>query len=188
LAVQNVFDIFHNNEEILFNSLNVLTSLIPKDQELATKFVKKLSEVYRYVLDNQNKEIVPLSEELQFLESFIFLQKIRFQDHLKVAIDLPKKSDIMVPPLSLQMLMENAIKHNEVSQENPLEITLYLENDEYLVMRNSLQQKNQPIESSGIGLENIKARYEFLTDKLVQILRDQGQFEVKLPVLKFKPA
>ena len=176
------------NPHFLFNSLNVLTSLIPQDQAMSVKFVKKLSEVYRYVLDNQDKEVVPLPEELLFLESFVFLQKIRFQEHLNVVIDLPKQSDIMVPPLSLQMLMENAIKHNEVSDENPLSIRLYLENDEYLVMSNNLQQKNQPIASSGIGLENIKARYEFLTDKLVQILSDHGRFEVKLPVLKFKPA
>ncbi|MGI9544589.1 MAG: sensor histidine kinase [Cyclobacteriaceae bacterium] len=175
------------NPHFLFNSLNVLTSLIPKDQATSVKFVKKLSQVYRYVLDNQDKEVVPLLEELHFLESFVFLQKIRFQEHLNVEIDLPKQSDIMVPPLSLQMLMENAIKHNEVSAENPLSVTLYLENDEYLVMSNNLQKKNQPIESSGIGLENIKARYEFLTDKLVQILNEQGRFEVKLPVLKFKP-
>ena len=176
------------NPHFLFNSLNVLTSLIPKDQAMSVKFVKKLSEVYRYVLDNQNKEVVSLPEELHFLESFVFLQKIRFQEHLNVVIDLPKQSDIMVPPLSLQMLMENAIKHNEVSAENPLSITLYLEKDEYLVMSNNLQKKNQPVESAGIGLENIKARYEFLTDKLVQILSDHGRFEVKLPVLKFKPA
>ena len=175
------------NPHFLFNSLNVLTSLIPKDPDLSIAFVKKLSDVYRYVLDNQNKEVVQLNEELQFLRSFIFLQKIRFQDQLQVTIDLPEHSDILVPPLSLQMLIENAIKHNEISKENPLEITLHLENEEYLVIRNNLQMKNKPVESSGIGLENIKARYEFLTDKLVYILSEKGLFEVKLPVLKFKP-
>ncbi len=171
------------NPHFLFNSLNALTALVYEDPDMAARFIKKLSEVYRYVLDTRHREVVSLQEELAFLESYIFLQKIRYENNLQINLQLPRQEKIMIPPLSLQMLLENAIKHNEISEEKPLHIALYLENDEYIVVSNKLQKKNIRETSSGIGLENIKLRYEYLTKKVVEVLSGPEEFTVKLPLL-----
>lgn len=175
------------NPHFLFNSLNVLTSLVYKDQDEAAKFIKKLSEVYRYVLDTRDQEVVNIDQELEFLNSYLFLQKMRFGDSLQISIDLGGNSGIQVPPLSLQMLVENAIKHNEVSKEMPLTIDLKMEEGEYIVVSNNLQKKNiiKKEESAKVGLSNIKARYEFLTNKPVLIEDSNGSFSVSLPVLTY---
>jgi sensor histidine kinase YesM len=171
------------NPHFLFNSFNALSSLIYEDQDLAVKFVRQLSDVYRYVLDSREKEVVSLSEELSFLESYIFLQKIRHRDSLQIELNLPQNSNILVAPLSLQLLVENAIKHNVVSEENPLLIKIYLENDQIMV-GNPIQKKRRPVEnSSGMGLKNIVARYEYLSSRPVEIANHDGSFVVKLPVL-----
>lgn len=170
------------NPHFLFNSLNALTNLVYEDQDKAAKFIKQLSEVYRYVLDSRNKEVVSLDEELSFLDSYLFLQQIRFGDKLKIENELkPMKGNI--PPLALQMLLENAIKHNEVSQEHPLIIRLY-ENGSNLFVSNNLQLKSKLISNSvGVGLENIKKRFEFLSDRPVVIEKDDKNFVVRLPIL-----
>lgn len=169
----------------LFNSLNALTNLVYEDQDKAAKFIKQLSEVYRYVLDSRDKEMVALEEELRFLESYLFLQKIRFGDKLQLSIQLDGTRS-MVAPLVLQMLIENAIKHNIVSEENPLTISVYAEGG-YIFVENTLQQKAVLREESpGIGLENICKRYEFLSDKKVAIIRGP-KFIVKLPVIPVEP-
>ncbi len=169
------------NPHFLFNSLNALTNLVYEDQDKAAKFIKQLSQVYRYVLDTRDKEVVSLEEENAFLKSYLFLQQIRFGDKLKlnVAIDEVKTK---LPPLVLQMLIENAIKHNEISEDNPLTIHVYSDG-EFLVIENNLQRK--PVmadESPGIGLENICKRYEFLTNKEVRI-EQTDKFTVKLPLI-----
>ncbi|HCM77427.1 MAG TPA: histidine kinase [Cytophagales bacterium] len=170
------------NPHFLFNSLNALTSLVYEDQDKAAKFIKQLSEVYRYVLDSRNKEVVSIAEELQFLDSYLFLQQIRFGDKLRIKNEL-KEHGGSLPPLALQMLVENAIKHNIVSHEQPLTIHLY-ESDRKLVVRNNLQTKNTLGEaSSGVGLENIRKRYEFLSDEKVEVENDKETFAVKLPIL-----
>lgn len=169
------------NPHFLFNSLNVLTSLVYQDADRAARFIKKLSEVYRYVLDTQNHELVTLHEELAFVESYVYLQQIRFGDNLKV--ELPKVGNGKVVPLAIQMLLENAIKHNEVSSENPLTISLTIIND-YLVVENSVRLKSTPLEeNSGLGLTNIQKRYEFLTDKPMFITKTDSRFAVKIPIL-----
>ena len=172
------------NPHFLFNSLNALTNLVYEDQEKAVKFIKQLSEVYRYVLDTREREVVSMGEELKFLESYLFLQNIRFGDSLRVEIDAPTRS-LQVAPLALQLLMENAIKHNIISNEQPLTIRVYQEG-EFLVVGNNLQKKT-PIpgeQVSGMGLMNICKRYEYLSNKKVQIINDGKMFTVKLPVLK----
>ncbi len=176
------------NPHFLFNSLNALSNLVYEDQDLAVKFIQKLSEVYRYVLDTREKEVVKLSDELAFLDSFIFLQKIRYEDNLQVSIDLPRNIEIMIPPLSLQMLVENAIKHNIITDDEPLQITLFMEREDYIVVKNNLQKKNIREASAGIGLANIKSRYEFLTQKPVEVLHNSQEFSVKIPVLNLKMA
>ncbi len=174
------------NPHFLFNSFNALTDLIYHDQELAAKFVKQLSIVYRYVLEHQNKEVVKLKEELDFVKSYLFLEKIRYGENLTVNYDIKEHSQVQVPPLSLQMLVENAIKHNIISKDEPLMITIKDEGNEYIVISNNLQKKTIGKHvSTGLGLKNIKARYEFLSNKLVHILEENDQFIVKLPFINF---
>ncbi|MCI0751462.1 MAG: histidine kinase [Flammeovirgaceae bacterium] len=170
------------NPHFLFNSLNALTNLVYEDQEKAVKFIKQLSEVYRYVLDTRDKEVVPLEEEVKFLQSYSYLQQIRFGDKLTFDMDLNGLQS-MVAPLAIQMLIENAVKHNEVSEENPLHIKLYTDAD-FIVVENNLQKKSSMGESSpGLGLENIQKRYEFLSDKKVAIQQTADIFLVKLPLI-----
>lgn len=171
------------NPHFLFNSLNALTNLVYEDQDKAAKFIKQLSEVYRYVLDTRDKEIVPLEEELKFLNAYLFLQKIRFENNLITRIDLNGLSTY-VAPLSIQMLFENAIKHNVISKEMPLQIKLYADN-KFLVVENTLQQKDVSLEdSNGMGLENITNRYSFLSDNKVEIGKTETKFIVRLPMIK----
>ena len=169
------------NPHFLFNNLNALTSLINSHPDKAIDFVKKLSEVYRYVLDQKDHELVALETELKFLESFIYLQKIRFETNLDVKIDVNPKN-FKVIPLSVQMLVENAIKHNEVSDRNPLSIRIYTVGDDYLYVENALHKKAGS-EGNGTGIENIKERYEFFTDKKVIISQNGGKFLIGLPLL-----
>ncbi|MDH4059018.1 MAG: histidine kinase [Cyclobacteriaceae bacterium] len=170
------------NPHFLFNSLNALTNLVYENQDLAAKFIKQLSEVYRYVLDTRDRELVSDEEEIKFLESYTFLQKIRFGDNLNIDVKLedPRTS---FPPLVLQMLIENAIKHNEISTDHPLTINIFNE-DGYTVVQNNLRKKRIMKEDSpGIGLANISSRYEFLSEKKVEIEELDGKFIVRLPVL-----
>jgi sensor histidine kinase YesM len=170
------------NPHFLFNSLNALTNLVYEDQDKAVKFIKQLSEVYRYVLDTRNNEVVPLAEELKFLNSYIFLQQIRFGDKLSIDVQLNGLTS-MVAPLAIQMLIENAVKHNEVSEENPLHIKIYME-ESFIAIENNLQPKSLLGESSsGMGLDNIAKRYEFLSNQKVGVSQDNGIFKVKLPII-----
>ncbi len=165
----------------LFNSFNALTNLVYEDQDKAAKFIKQLSEVYRYVLDTRDKEAVPLDEEVKFLTAYLFLQQIRFGNKLKLDIQLDGTRSL-VAPLVLQMLVENAIKHNIISEENPLKIYLRVE-DGFIVVENNLQKKSVMLEeSAGVGLDNIVRRYAFLSDKAVEITTGE-RFTVKLPVI-----
>ncbi len=171
------------NPHFLFNSLNALTNLVYEDQDKAAAFIKQLSEVYRYVLDTRNTELVPLSEELKFLNSYLYLQKIRFSEKLQVTIDV-KDLNGQVPPLALQMLLENAIKHNIISDEAPLVIRI-VEDGDYLDITNGLQKRTVlSEETSGIGLANIRKRYEFLTNKEVVIGQTDQLFSVRLPLIR----
>lgn len=171
------------NPHFLFNSLNALTNLVYEDQDKAVKFIKQLSEVYRYVLESREKEVVSVADERRCLDAYMFLQKIRFGDKLMVDIRLDA-TDVFVAPLALQMLVENAIKHNIISADKPLTISVTIE-DGYIVVRNTLQRKQLlPEESSGVGLENIKRRYSFLSDKHVEVIQGDNSFAVRLPVLK----
>ena len=171
------------NPHFLFNSLNALTNLVYEDQDMAADFIRQLSKVYRYVLETRSKEVVSLETEMKFVDSYLFLQKIRFDEKLKVEADVVGFEKRMIPPLALQMLLENAIKHNTIAKDEPLTIKIFVQG-EMLVVENNLQIKNIPTEeSSGMGLANIKARYEFLSDKLVNIEKTDQVFRVELPLL-----
>jgi sensor histidine kinase YesM len=170
------------NPHFLFNSLNALTNLVYEDQDKAVKFIKQLSEVYRYVLDSREKEVVPITEELEFLKSYLFLQQIRFGDKLKIQISI-SRGDFFVTPLALQMLVENAIKHNVVSEDDPLSIVIS-DDDQFISVENNVQKKKTMAEpSSGVGLENIQKRYAMLTNMPVGITDSGSAFKVSLPML-----
>jgi two-component system LytT family sensor kinase len=169
------------NPHFLFNNLNSLTSLISSNPEKAIEFVKKLSEVYRYVLDQKNQELVDLETELKFLESYVFLQKIRFENNLTVQIDVDSRN-FKVIPLSVQMLVENAIKHNEISDKKPLQIRIFSDADQYLTVENGLQKKYGS-EGTGSGIQNIRDRYDFFSDRKVSISFNSERFRISIPLL-----
>ncbi|MFT6866593.1 MAG: LytS/YehU family sensor histidine kinase [Cyclobacteriaceae bacterium] len=182
-SLQAQFESLKNqvNPHFLFNALNALSSLVYDDQRKAVEFIKKLSEVYRYVLDKQGMELVPLDDELAFLKNYVFLQQIRFGENLKLNIDIISNAG-MVPPISLQILVENAIKHNVISESKPLHIEIVVQADHCMV-KNNIQEKLTK-DSTGIGLNNLKERYGFLSKKEVIIEKTIKDFIVKIPVLK----
>lgn len=174
------------NPHFLFNSFNTLTNLVFEDQELAAKFIKKLSDVYRYVLEARDKELVALQDELEFVSDYVFLQKIRHENGLNYEVSGAASPHDQIPPMALQMLVENAIKHNVIAKDEPLSITINL-TDEQIEVSNNLQVKNIIKEdSNGVGLSNIKARYEFLTETPVTVDKSNGQFTVTLPMITSK--
>jgi len=173
------------NPHFLFNSLNVLTSLVETDTKKSVKFIKQLSEVYRYVLEQKDKELVSIETEMNFVDSYVYLQQIRYGESLKFVKDPEIKNiteDNKIIPLSIQILVENAIKHNVTSTEEPLVIEIYKEN-EFLVIKNNLQKRTTVSHSGNIGLNNIKARYEYLSDKEFEVGEGDGYFMVRIPVL-----
>ncbi len=172
------------NPHFLFNSFSVLSSLIHENQDLASEFLDKLSKMYRYMLDNRDNQMVSLKKEVQFMKSYIFLLKARHEESLQIDIDLDlDEESYYVPTLSLQMLIENAIKHNNFSKSNPLTIRIFNEEDGYLVVENELRTKKQEIQSTKVGLENIKNRYNYQSEKRVIISESDSHFTVKLPIL-----
>lgn len=179
------FDALKNqlDPHFLFNSLNVLASLIDEDAQQAQKFTTSLSKVYRYVLEQKNKDLVTVDEELDFAKTYVRLLKMRFED--SIIFDIPEKSDnpeAQIVPLSLQLLLENAVKHNVVTSDRPLRIRVYEENGA-LVISNNLQQKQVVKKSSGVGLKNIQERYGILSDRKVIIDKSESCFVVALPML-----
>jgi len=173
------------NPHFLFNSLNALSSLVYADQKKATDFIQKLSEVYRYVLDHQNDELVDLKSEIGFVKSFVYLNKIRFGENLKVEFDGFDSIDYQksLPPLALQMLVENAVKHNEISKEFPLTISLIHKEDRLLVTNNLNHLHVPKRDSNGLGLSNIISRYGYLSSEKVNIDHNTEDFSVSIPLL-----
>jgi sensor histidine kinase YesM len=168
----------------LFNSLNTLAALIDDTNEPAQKYLEQLSDVYRYVLLSKDKNTVTLEEELKFVESYIYLIKARFRENVQIDNRISTGyHQYLVPPLTLQMLVENAIKHNVISKDKPLTIRLVPENDDYLTIENNIQEKSTFEKSTKVGLQNIINRYNFLTPKKIQILSNSHVFSVKIPLL-----
>lgn len=171
----------------LFNSLNVLSALIDENPHQAQKFTASMSKIYRYVLEQKDKELVTVEDEIEFAKTYCDLLKTRFEDSVDFVFDV-NKDDLRryVVPLSLQLLLENCIKHNFATSSKPLIIKVFSENDT-LCIENNLQQREQMKESAGIGLANIVQRYSLLTQRNVFIEKSQDYFKVKLPVLSDKP-
>lgn len=179
------FDALKNqlDPHFLFNSLNVLTSLIEENPEAATRFTTALSKVYRYVLEQKNKQLVTIEEELKFAKLYMSLIKMRFED--SIVFQVPEQlsnPEAKVVPLSLQLLLENAVKHNQVTPNNKLYITISEEAD-HLIIQNNFQPKKVVREGTGVGLQNIRKRYYLLTDRAVTISQDEKMFSVSIPLL-----
>ena len=169
----------------LFNNLNVLSSLIETNPKAANEFLERLAELYRYILQTQNTEIVPMKNELAFAESYIYLIEKRFGKAYVFDWQVPpeKLNGQMVIPSALQSLIENVVKHNAGNQKNPLRIRVELDKD-FLSVENELRVKSHGQKVSGTGLENLSARYAFLTGRPIEILRGEKIFKVTLPLLK----
>ncbi|WP_435415167.1 2TM domain-containing protein [Polaribacter aestuariivivens] len=167
----------------LFNSLNVLTSLIGENPNQAERFTTKLSKVYRYVLEQRNKDLVPIEEELKFAKTYMELLGMRFEDAVKFNIPVSiDNNELKIVPLSLQLLLENAVKHNVVSTSKPLTISIYQENN-YLIIENNINPKEAIGKSTKVGLQNIADRYGLITNKGVKIENNNKTFKVSLPLL-----
>jgi tetratricopeptide (TPR) repeat protein len=173
------------NPHFLFNSLSILSSLVRIDPDLSEKFIDQLSRSYRYILEQKDQSLVTLRTELGFIESYAFLLKIRFENKFDLKIDLPEEilDKYKIAPLTLQLLIENAVKHNRMSVSEPLIVNINLENKHVLVVKNKLQPRSTPTKSTGVGLQNIINRYALLTDKHVWAGETQDQFVIKIPLL-----
>ncbi|NEV93312.1 histidine kinase [Psychroflexus sp. YR1-1] len=166
----------------LFNSLSVLASLIEEDPERAAAFTTSLSKVYRYVLDQRQEDLVSISSELDFAKVYLNLLSTRFEDSLEYSIEVADESWYTVP-LSLQLLIENAVKHNKVTEKSPLVIKIY-QTDEHLIIQNNVNPKANDSKRNGIGLMNIRKRFEVYTETPVKVEKDSDSFRVKLPLIQ----
>jgi two-component system LytT family sensor kinase len=179
------FEMLRNqvNPHFLFNSLNTLSSLMYQNVDTAAHYIRRLSEVYRYVLENRQNELVTLDKELKFIDAYKYLFELRFADRISIKIDIGvDNQELFIAPMTLQMLVENAVKHNVVSTKLPLHITIKV-SDKMIIVSNNLQPKKPEGYSSGMGLQNIQNQYEFLSDKKVEIINNQEEFSVKVPLL-----
>jgi hypothetical protein len=170
------------NPHFLFNSLNSLSSLVRSDPDLSEKFIQKLSSIYRNILENAEKELVPLSTEIELVGNYFYLQKIRDEEKIELKMDFTETQHIQIPPVSLQLLVENALKHNSATRKQPLEITIHFEGLDKIVVRNNLQKKTQLNGSSKIGLKNLNERCRLILKREIEVLETEDEFVVKIPV------
>jgi LytS/YehU family sensor histidine kinase len=170
------------NPHFLFNNLNVLSQLIHEDISQADEFINHFSEVYRYLLEQKEEDLVSIKTELEFLESYIFLVQIRHGANIGFKINWEKLKGFSVAPITLQMLIENAMKHNEISAKFPLIIEIDVQ-AQYMIVKNNVRPKSMVGYSSGIGLENIMSRYKLITGEDVIIKENADTFQVFLPII-----
>jgi hypothetical protein len=186
--VEFQFQVLRNqvNPHFLFNSFNTLISTIEDNPKAAVDYVEQLSEFFRNIVNYRDKDVISLGEELQLMNTYFYLQQKRYGNSLVLKIDISEqlKKDCFVPPLTLQLLVENAIKHNAVSKESILSIHLYTENDSRLLISNNINPKISPEKGTGMGLQNIINRYHILSESPVMVNNANGYFTVSLPVLK----
>lgn len=179
------FSILKNqiNPHFLFNSMNILAAIIPSSPDKAVAFTTQFAKLYRKVLELRDQLIIPLQQELEFVDSFLFLQKMRFDDSLIVNYNIEEKhQQSCLPPFALQLLVENAIKHNIVSEDQPLSIDIFTESD-MLHVSNTLQLRGSVEDSTGIGLANLRARYEMVAKQQIFSGTEEGRYLTRLPLL-----
>jgi sensor histidine kinase YesM len=168
----------------LFNCLNTISSLLYKDSHMAEEFIRRMSDTFKYVLTNQKQQLVQVRQEIEFVKAYYYLLQVRYEHHLKLEINLPKNIlDTPIPPLTLQILVENAVKHNQISKEQPLLVYISAQDNTHITVISTKTTSVKPSHSFKIGLENIRNRYEFFSnDKIV--IKDEDRFIVQLPVIK----
>lgn len=176
----------HLSPHFLFNNLNILSSLIEVENHAAQEYLDRFAEVYRYVLKNRDVELIALREEMQFLDSYNYLLHQRFSNGLQIDIQVEDHyREYFVPPLALQMLLENALKHNKLSEEQALEVKVFASEGPVLIIQNNLQPRAVPEhEKTGMGLENIRRRYLLSTHQNIDITQSESIFRVTLPLIK----
>lgn len=175
------------NPHFLFNSLNTLKSMVDMNDENSSDFILKLSDFYRFTLESRKLDLIPLREEIQILDSYVYLLKARFEDGFVLENEIEEKQyESVIPPFALQLLIENCIKHNVVSLDKPLKIRLYSEKD-FLVIENPIQLKRGAIVSTGVGLDNINQRFMHLVHKEIEIDKNETTFKVKIPLIYDHP-
>jgi hypothetical protein len=171
------------NPHFLFNSLNTISSLIQTQPEAAERFINNLSSVYRYIIENGQKDTVPLQSELDFITGYYNLHKVRDEEKILLTIDVPDAGKYKLLPVSLQILLENAIKHNISTRENQLKISIYIE-DQFIVVKNNLQRKATQLKSTMTGLKNLAERVRLVSKRNLIVQETNDHFIVKLPLLK----
>jgi len=173
------------NPHFLFNNLNVLSALVMKQSQDANHFIEAFSNVYQYILRNQEKELIDLQQELDFLEPYIYLLQHRFPNSIQLNIQIAAEAkQLQVVPVALQMLVENAIKHNIVSPQQPLQIHITSSDKKQLTVANNLQPKRNKAASGNVGLANIDQRYAITTGKHIEVQNDGQQFSVSIPLIQ----
>ncbi len=186
--IQFQFQVLRNqiNPHFLFNSFNTLVSVIEDNPKMAVSYVEHLSEFFRNIVNYRDKDVISVGEEITLMQTYFYLQQKRYGDHLKLNIDVSEeaKKHTFIPPLTLQLLLENAIKHNAVSKETPLLVELFIQDGKWLVMRNNINPKLRKEIGSGMGMQNIINRYNLLTKEPVLVNNDGDHFTVSLPTLK----
>jgi hypothetical protein len=172
------------NPHFLFNNLNTLCGMVEQKSELAPDFIRKLSDIYRYVLEQNDKDLVPIKDEMKFVDDYIFLTKMRFGTGLIFNSYITDNQNLQVVPLGIQMLVENAIKHNIIADDMPLKIEMEIE-DGFVIVTNNLQKK-RTINSGKepLGLDNLKKRYYYLSGAFVEVIESDNEFIVKLPIIE----
>jgi len=171
------------NPHFLFNNLNTLSELVYEDAKKADGYIQKLSEIYRYLIENEETKLIELEKEINFVKKYFSLQKERYNDKILLNISIPDLEDYKIIPISLQSLIENAIKHNSYSQDMPLIINITRDNDD-IVISNNIQRKNIIKNSTKTGLQNLKERVRLILDKELIFKEENNSFVVKMPVIK----
>ncbi len=173
------------NPHFLFNSMNILAAIIPRDTDKAVEFTNRFSKVYRRLLELREQALVTLAQELEFVESYLYLQKMRFADNLRVQTDIPTTAlGHCLPPFTLQILVENAIKHNVAAEEQPLHIRIGVSPNGQLEVENNLQLRGTPVESTGMGLHILRSRYEIITPDPVEFEQTPQAYIVRVPLIE----
>ena len=187
--IQSQYETLKNqiSPHFLFNNLNTLANQIEEDPKSAVEFVQRTADYFRYILNLKDKDIIPLEEELKLIEDYYFLQKKRYGEKLQLHINISQETlSSVVAPLTLQMLFENAIKHNIISKDRPLRINIQNEGD-FIVVENNLQRRESGADSNHMGLNNITNRYRYLSGKEIEIIQNGANFTVKIPILNLQP-
>lgn len=172
------------NPHFLFNSLNSLKSIIASNPKQAEEFIVQLASVYRYLLNHRSRDVVHLKEEISFIKSYIFLLKIRFEETLRVDLSIEKDlMESLIVPLTLQLLIENAVKHNVISSNQPLVIEISIVDEQYIVIKNKIQPRLEVEGSSNFGLYNLNKQYSFIAEEEITIQKLNDTFIVKVPLI-----